>query len=164
MFQDAMHRECRETESTLNIGTSLKDSFQVIINFERYQEITIEYLESVAAIRFHLHIAAEIFNAVGNNSLQGTSDWMELVNQVKILCTDTAVNKTIDNLVAGPGMYFIRLLVRIFGYSNFLNIAKIFQWIVPESLSTSSQVSLGLKQICFIVILNVYSKRPWILS
>ena len=138
-----MHKESRSVEDVQDINKQLSRSYNTICKYESSNEVNIEYLEAVASIRFCLHIAADTFNSTCSSNQPIMSDTLyELFDQVKNLCTDQTINQTFGAQIIGPGMYFIRLLVRIFGFSSLIKVSGIFKWIIPESLSTTDQVSL----------------------
>ena len=138
-----MHKENRNNKDLQDVNTILGKSFKILQNYEGSNEVSIEYLEAVAGVRFCLHQMAELFNSACRENQPILSDTMyELFDQVENLCTDQTINQGFDSQMIGPGMYFIRLFVRIFGFSSLLRVSGFYKWIIPERFST--KVSLYL--------------------
>jgi len=117
--------------------------------------LTIEYLEAIASIRCYFHEVAKVFNSIcgEHHSLVNDAEH-ELIDKVKMLCTNQSMNKTIDSVITGPGIYLIRLLVRKYGFSTLIKLSKIFKWVVPEELSSPDQVR---KQYLMMTTILIYT-------
>ena len=137
-----MHKKCRDEQDDIqSITKKIQNSYSVICKYERTKFINIEVIEAIASIRFSLQVAASFFSAIDNARILSDNEY-QFIEQIKVLCTSKIVNKTDSCLViTGPGIYFIRLLVRIYGYSELLTVSKSFNWVIPEMFSSSGEVS-----------------------
>ena len=101
--------------------------------------MTIEYLEAVASIRCYFYeVAKKIYSILGENHWVLNDLEQELIEKVKLLCTNQIVN---NSSFVGPGVYLIRLFARKYGFSSLIKLSKIFKWIIPEELLCPEQVS-----------------------
>ena len=83
----------------------------MLCHHTQLSDITLEYLEGVAKVRFALSIVAEVFNQKNKDSALT----IQLFNQTREICTDPNLN-TVDITghmdTVGPVVYLIKLLVR----------------------------------------------------
>ena len=116
----------------------LESSFYIICKCKPYNT-TIEYLEAIASIRFYFHEVTNTFYLISEENRPVLKDTEhELIDKVRMLCT----NQTINNSIVGPGIYLIRLFVRKYGFSSLMKLAKIFKWIIPDELSSDYKLSM----------------------
>jgi len=150
-----LHKKCRNSnEEILSITKKIQNSYSVLCKYERSKVINIEVIEAIASVRFCLQVAADFLNSCGNAKILSETEY-QFIDQIKLLCTNEAINKNFDSdsIVTGPGIYLVRLLVRIYGYSDLLTVSKKFNWIIPETFSSTSEVSLRILNF-YIVLLN----------
>jgi len=116
----------------------LKDAYGALVEHSQSSAITLEYLESVAQMRFGLSVIAELLETgrIDHRLMQITSD----------ICCDTRIN-IIDPTgrldTTGPVVYLIKLLVRRYGFPVLRQVSQDHPWIIPEQLRKEDAVSLN---------------------
>ena len=110
-------------------------------------DVTVEYLEGVAGVRFALVLVADLLNSRidGTREHYFTAQANELLTLAKTVCTDTRINHidmtgTTDTI--GPNVYLLKLLVRLFGSARMMEVSKTCDWVLPPQLKTENNVSI----------------------
>jgi len=131
-------------EDVQPITIVLKEFFHIllIVSNENFEEVSIECFEAISSVRFYLLKFAELFDLC-NDQLSLSEAECELLDQVKILCTNQKLNKKVDSKVIGPGAYFLKLFVQMYGFSNLLKASKLYEWIIPEVVLPPDQVYMN---------------------
>ena len=129
--------------NTIQVVTKcLKESIRKLNKLNVCKDMTVISLETIASIRFYLQKAAELYSSCCSDATTNLPvELNTLSEQVMILSTSKSLSMMINSSFTGPGIYFIRLLVREYGYSFMLKLSKINEWMIPEHLSVSDQVS-----------------------
>ena len=92
-------------------------------------ELSLEYLEAVAKIRFTL---VSFAYQLKFNSSSLDEDLLLMTVDV---CTDESINKvdsSSSTFVTGPILFLLKVLIRHYGFSFLMSISKDHQWIVPK--------------------------------
>ena len=100
---------------------------------------TLEYLESVAKIRYSLSVVAKVLK----NAHKG-HHFMELIKAAAEVCSHRKVNcidPTGQKDTVGPVIYLLKLIVRQYGMPCLRVAAQVHDWLIPDQLK-STQVSI----------------------
>ena len=127
----------------MSVTNSLQNSFHYLLivgNSNNFEEVSIEYFEAIASVRFGLLKIAEMLDLC-DKELSSEAE-CELLDQVKVLCTNQGINKKMESKVIGPGIFFLRLFIRRYGFSSLLKASQLYEWIIPEVISKPDQVML----------------------
>lgn len=101
-------------------------------------EISLDYIEGVAKVRFALSVIAELFHkhvTAGPTLLRG----------IREMCTDTAINHFDDTGQAdtvGPVIYLLKLIVRQYGFPCLAEVSTAHTWVVPPELRKADEVTM----------------------
>ena len=128
--------------SFLKSGTDILVSHAV-----KSYDVTVEYLEGVARVRFALVLVADILSSQVSGSGEHffTSQANELLTLAKTACTETRINHidmTGTTHTIGPNVYLLKLLVRQFGAARLMEASKTCGWVLPPQLKTENTVSV----------------------
>ena len=113
------------------------------------QEITVDYLEGIAGVRFALVLTADILNSriskARSREHSFTAQADHLLRLTERVCTDASINHiditgTTDTI--GPNVYLLKLLVRQFGSTQMMEVSKVCGWVLPPQLRTEHTVSI----------------------
>ena len=111
-------------------------------------QVSLEYLEAVAKIRFALSVVAE---ELSNNRVRGRE---ELLQVASTMCTDVNVN-VLDSSgrkdTTGPVIYLLKLLVRQFGFACLKSVSEEHPWVIPRELRRGDNVSL-MRDECYQIL------------
>ena len=103
-------------------------------------EISLDYLEGVAKLRYGLLVAAELLHAQLENKEQRahTHDAQLLIEIAKECCISIQINS--DS--AGPGIFLVKQIVRQYGMAFLVNLTsdKSKEWVVPVHLRRAEEV------------------------
>ena len=97
-------------------------------------QVSLNYLEAVAKVRFSLSVVAEELKA---NRLRG-----DLLAAARETCEDIDLNNTDEGEATGPVVYLLKLLVRWYGFPCLRTIASDeYPWVIPKGLMQGENVS-----------------------
>ena len=103
-------------------------------------EISLDYLEGVAKLRYGLLVAAELLHAqLGNKEQRAhTHDAQLLIETAKECCISIEINS--DS--AGPRVFLVKQIVRQYGMAFLMNLTsdKSKEWVVPVHLRRAEEV------------------------
>ena len=98
-------------------------------------QVSLQYLQSVAGVRFGLSVAAELLkNGHTNNRLLLITRNLCLDSRVNIIDPTGKVDTT------GPVLYLLRQLIRQFGQDCLKTVSEAHPWVVPEELRVGEEV------------------------
>ena len=154
MIQDALYKEHASLPTRERLTTAyelLTQASRTLINRPR-EEISLEYLEAVAMIRFTLSIVADLLsNQVMEEGRTHESQYYHgaqashLLQAAKAICTNRHVNRidvTSYSDTTGPIVYLLKLLVRQFGGTACLErVVETHMWVTPPELRRGEEVS-----------------------
>ena len=110
-------------------------------------DITVEYLEGVAGIRFALVLVADILNSrisgLGKDYFTAQAD--DLLALAEKICIDTRINHidmTGSTDTIGPCVYLLKLFVRQYGSTRLMEASKACSWVLPPQIRTEHNVSI----------------------
>ena len=103
--------------------------------------ITIEYLEAVAKLRFVCSVVGDLlykYNKKGADSL--TPNETELLQSMKICCNDDKLN----SMEAGPAVFILKQVARQYGMSFLASLSNSeeLEWVIPAHLRKQDEVIL----------------------
>ena len=131
------------------------------------EPVSMEYLESIAQIRFALSVVAELLfkqSRVSRGCHTHTADL--LIQAAKDCCT----NDNINDKDSGPAVYLVKLLVRQYGMSFITTLTTdptSMKWIVPPHLRGSAKASVTIippVQDMKCCTWNFRVRKPWTAS
>ena len=142
-IQDAQRKRFSDSPSG-EVAEILEESYLSLVEHTHANEpqVSLQYLQSVASMRFGLSVAAEQLRngRVDDPLLRVTHD----------LCVDHRVN-VIDPTgrvdTTGPVLYLLKLLIRQFGYPCLKAVCEAHPWVVPEELRRGDEVRGGVRSI-----------------
>ena len=137
-IQDAHRKRMSTDHSPGEVAEILEESYLSLVEHTHANEpqVSLQYLQSVAGVRFGLSVVAEQLRngRVDDRLLRVTTD----------LCVDHRVN-VIDPTgrvdTTGPVLYLLKLLIRQFGYPCLKAVCEAHHWVVPEDLRRGDEVS-----------------------
>ena len=121
----------------LNAAKILEESYLYLVDHPQVNEpqVSLQYLQSVAGVRFGLSVAA--------GQLKNGDTDSRLLRITHDLCVDHRIN-VIDPLgrvdTTGPALYLLKILIRQFGYPCLKNVCETHSWIIPEELMQGEEV------------------------
>lgn len=141
--QDAFYKEVSAfpVEDLIHFSVrSLAEGYSTLQEFSQCAvQVSLEYLEAVAKVRFALSVVAE---ELRSNQVRGRE---ELLQIAYTMCTDLNVN-VLDSSgrkdITGPVIYLLKLLVRRYGFPCLKSVSEAHPWVVPEELGRGDNVSL----------------------
>ena len=125
----------------------LKSGGEALIDYAvMSHDVTVEYLEGVAGVRYALVLVADILNCrvSGAREHSFTAQANELLTLAKTVCTETRINHidmTATTDTIGPSVYLLKLLVRHFGSARMIEASNACDWVLPPQLRTENTVS-----------------------
>ena len=151
-MQDALYKEFCEKSFAVRIEETamiLQDGHTALRQHGQNtssSDVTLEYLEGVAKVRFALSVVAELL------SHQNDQPWshedsvlvVRLLQQAREVCMDSNINSIDDTGqrdTVGPVVFLIKLLVRQYGLNCLQRASEEHVWIVPEQLKQTGEVS-----------------------
>ena len=146
LFQDAFLRSFTDTTSESYLSSivqTLKKGVKVPLD---ETQISVEFLESVAQIRFSLSVVADVLKQHISSKQKVTLSLQaqQLVSTAHNICSDSKIN-VIDTTgqcdTTGPVVYLMRLLVRQYGMPCLENVAKRYSWVIPRQLTSTQEVN-----------------------
>ena len=103
-----------------------------------HSKISLGYIEGVAKARFALSVVAELFH-------KNVPARLALFHAIREVCTDTTINH-IDHTgqtdTTGPLLYFLKLIVRQYGFSCLAEVSAAHTWLVPLELRRADEVTI----------------------
>ena len=149
-LQDNLYREHAAKSLTERMGLAcrfFKSCTNALVGHAvSSHDITLDYLEGVAGVRFALLQTADILNSRASGARQHsfTAQADDVIRLAQRICTDTRINHidvtgTTDTI--GPNVYLLKLLVRQFGAARTMELSKSYGWVVPPQLKTEHSVS-----------------------
>lgn len=90
----------------------------------------------MAKVRFALSVAAELFH-------KRVAMKPALLHAVREVCTDTTINCVDDTGhtdTVGPVIYFLKLIVRQFGFPFLTEMSTVHAWVIPLDLRRADEV------------------------
>jgi len=123
-----MHKQLpalSENHRTIEVSQALEEGHE-FFKQNSPSAVTLEYLQSVAKVRFSLSVFADqITSGIVDE------DFMEICQD---LCLDKDINMISQAESHGPILYLIRLIVRRYGIPMLKEKVEKYPWIVPEAL------------------------------
>ena len=101
----------------------------------RHEMPTLEYLESVAKVRYSLSVVAEVLKNEANGQ-----HFMELLRAAGQMCSDHDINcidPTGQKDTVGPVIYLLKLIVRQYGMPCLKAAAEVHEWVIPAQLNST---------------------------
>ena len=101
-----------------------------------HSEISLDYIEGIAKIRFALSVVAELFH-------KHVDMRSALLHAVREVCTDTSINQvdsTRQSDITGPVLYLLKLIVRQYGFPCLAEVSAACAWVVPPELKKVDEV------------------------
>ena len=126
--------------STYNLASSVEEVTAILnegyggLQEHRYGTPTLEYLESVAKVRYSLSVIAEVLKEDHKGH-----HFMELLKAAAKLCSDCEINcidPTGQTDTVGPVVYLLKLIVRQYGMPCLRVAAQVHDWLIPAQLKT----------------------------
>lgn len=90
----------------------------------------------MAKVRFGLSVAAELF-------CKHVAMRPALLHAVRDVCIDATINHVDDTRhtdIVGPVIYFLKLIVRQYGFPCLTEISAVHTWVVPPELRRADEV------------------------
>lgn len=145
-MQDAFYKQHSGMLLELKIEATssiMSNSHQVLKGYESNHIVNISYLEAVAGMRFSLMEVATLLHTMQNLTVSQTRLAVRLLQITEEVCTDPVINtiKFAVEDVVGPAVYFLKLLVRQYGFDFLRKISEKYQWAVPEGIRRTNKVS-----------------------
>ena len=142
-FQDVLYKEVSALPGGDQINCavrSLAEGYSTLQAFSlRAVQVSLEFLEAVAKIRFALSVVAE---ELRNNRMRGREELLQIAST---MCTDVNVN-VLDSSgrkdTTGPVTYLLKLLVRQYGIPCLKSVSEDHPWVIPLELRRGDNVSL----------------------
>ena len=103
-----------------------------------HSEISLGYIEGVAKVRFALSVVAELFH-------KNAPARPALLLATREVCTDTTINHIDDTGqtdTTGPLLYFLKLIVRQYGFPCLAEVSAAHTWVVPLELRRADEVTI----------------------
>ena len=153
MIQDALYKQ----HTNLPIRERLPTAYDLLtqasgVLMDQQGQVSLEYLEAMAKIRFTLSIVADLLSKqvieagrTPESQYYHGAQATHLIQAAKDICTNPHVNQidiTGHSDTTGPIVYLLKLLVRQFGGTPCLqNVVKTHTWVIPPVLRRGEEVS-----------------------
>ncbi len=127
--------------STYNLASIVEEVTKILnegydgLQEHQHGTPTLEYLESVAKVRYSLSVVAEVLKEDHRGH-----DFMELLKSAAKVCSDCEINcidPTGRTDTVGPVVYLLKLIVRQYGMPCLSVAAQAHDWIVPAQLKST---------------------------
>ena len=143
-IKDALYKEynkksfARRVKETTDI---LDEGLQACQHEQHTNNVTLEYLEGVAKVRYALSVVAELLNQIDHACSYEDSVLVDkLLGLAREVCVDPNINIIGQGNTVGPAVFLIKLLVRQYGLKYLYKASEAHAWVVPEQLKQTGVV------------------------